>query len=119
MRDTATASTERERTGAAPDGPTTDREEPTVRERAASALDGDRFVAAFRRRVEGTPVDPVVDRERFDGLERLPDAPFDAGPVRTELTVYGESYVYRWVVTAGAVERTRLPRDPETMAREQ
>ena len=91
----------------------------SVRERVRSALDGDPFVAAFRRRTEGTPSDPAISRERFDALDRLPDAPFETTPVRTELVVYSETHVYRWVLTGGTVERTRLPRDPASMAREQ
>ena len=91
----------------------------TIRERVASALSGERFVAAFRRRTDGSPSNPAVSRERFDALGRLPDEAFDTTPVRTELVVYSETHVYRWVMTAGTVERTRLPRDPDSMAREQ
>jgi len=91
----------------------------SIRDRVRSALAGESFVAAFRRRTEGSPSAPAVSRERFDALDRLPDAPFDTTPVRTELVVHSESHVYRWVVTGGTVERTRLPRDPASMAREQ
>lgn len=116
MQDPATATTEGESTEAVGPDATSGS---TIRERVASVLSGEQFVAAFRRRTERSPSNPVVSRERFDALDRLPDETFDTTPVRTELVVYSETYVYRWVVTAGTVERTRLPRDPAAMAREQ
>ncbi|SDE77367.1 hypothetical protein [Halorientalis regularis] len=111
MQEPATATTEAV-------GPDTTSES-TIRDRVASALSGEQFVAAFRRRTEGSPSNPAVTRERFDALDHLPDEAFDTTPVRTELVVYSETHVYRWVMTAGTVERTRLPRDPSAMAREQ
>ncbi len=116
MQHSVTATTEWERTEAV--GPDTTSGS-TISDRVASTLDGESFVAAFHRRTEGSPSDPAVSRERFDALDRLPDEPFDPRPVRTELVVYSESHVYRWVVTGGTVERIRLPRDPTAMAREQ
>jgi hypothetical protein len=116
MENTATATTEEETSGAARRKAVP---ELTVRDRVLSALSGDQFVAAFRRRTEGSPSDPTVSRTRFGALDRLPDDPFDSTPVRTELVVYSETDVYRWVVTAGTVERTRLPRDPAALARQQ
>jgi hypothetical protein len=106
-------------TAGAANEPTGDDTATSIRERVRSALAGDQFVAAFRRRTEGSPSDPAVSRDRFETLDRLPDEPFDTTPVRTELVVYSETHVYRWVVTAGTVERTELPRDPAGMAREQ
>ncbi|MFB6082769.1 MAG: hypothetical protein ABEJ94_00820 [Halorientalis sp.] len=114
MQEPATAATG----GETSDGVTTD-PPASVRDRVRAALSGDPFVAAFRRRTEGPPSDPAVSRERFDALDRLPDEPFETTPVRTELVVYSETHVYRWVVTGGTVERSELPRDPETMAYEE
>ena len=90
----------------------------SVRERVRTALGDEAFVAAFRRRTAGPLSDPVVSRERFETVADLPEAPLDPSPMRTELVVYSESHVYRWVVTGGTVERTRLPRSPAAMARQ-
>lgn len=114
MRESATVTAETETSGAADSTASA-----SVRDRVQAALAGEEFVAAFRRRTEGSPSTPTVSRKRFDALDRLPDHPFDTTPVRTELVVYSETHVYRWVVTGGTVERTRLPRDPTSMAREQ